>query len=464
MSDGHDGEVRVVPVETDLRGSATAPTGAVTAGRLRSALASWRSPQHRDGLALVLSSALSSFVGLLYWVVAARLFAPEVVGVNSTLISTMTLLGVAAQLNLGSALLRFIPVAGRSTRSLVAVCYGVAAAAACTTGAVFALGAGWWAPELLDAVGYGQLVAFFALSTPVWTLFVMQVYVLTAIKRAIIVPLENLVFALLKIGLLALGAVVAFSSAIAVSWALATAVIVVVVSVWLVRVLPARDSAPAQEAIRTRTIAGFVSADWAGGLFTLAVEFGLPLLVLVSLGADSAATYGVAWAVAYGLYLVSNGMGQSMVAHVSASPEALGAACRSMVTKALTLLVPAAVVIVPGAGLILSIFGEHYAATGTTLLALSSLSAVPNVVVSAAVFAAKVRQQRSVLFGVPAAVALIVIPLALALMPDLGLTGVGIALVVGQTLVAAAILLRMWITRLRSGRPGSSRWAAAGGA
>ena len=85
---------------------------------MRSALASWRSPQHRDGLALVLSSALSSGIGLLYWVVAARLFAPDVLGVNSTLVSTMTLLGSAAQLNLGSALLRFVPVAGRSARSL----------------------------------------------------------------------------------------------------------------------------------------------------------------------------------------------------------------------------------------------------------------------------------------------------------------------------------------------------------
>jgi O-antigen/teichoic acid export membrane protein len=413
---------------------------------MRTALAGWRSPQHRDGLALVLSSAISSGVGLLYWVVAARLFDPYTVGVNTTLISTMTLLGVAAQLNLGTALLRFIPVAGRSTRSLVAACYLVGATTAGATGAVFALGAGWWAPGLLEAVGPGQLIAFFALSTPVWAVFVMQDYVLTAIKRATLVPLENLVFALLKLGLLALGAVVAFYGAIAVSWALATAIIVLVVSVWLVRVLPARGAAAptVQEAVRARTIVGFVSADWAGGLFTLAVEFGLPLLVLVSLGADSAATYGVAWAVAYGLYLVSHGMGQSMVAHVSATPERLDAAYRSMITKSLTLLVPAVLVIVPGAGLILSIFGAHYAATGTTLLALSALSAVPNVVLTATASAARVRQHRSVQFGIPAVLALIVIPLSLTLMPHLGLTGVGVALLVGQTLVAAAILLRQF--------------------
>ena len=410
-------------------------------GGLRRALTGWRTPQHRDGLALVLSSGLSSVIGLLYWVVAARLFTPDVVGVNNALISTMTLLGVAAQLNLGNALLRFVPVAERSARRLVLTCYAVGTAAAGLAGVVFALGATWWAPELLHAVGGGPLIAFFALSTPVWTVFVMQDYVLTAVKRATLVPVENLVFSLLKIALLVPGALLAFFGAIAVSWVLATALIVLAVTAYLLRTLPSSAPDAPPSPVRPRTVARFVTADWVGGLSTLAVEFGLPLLVLVTLGAEQAATFGVAWAIAYGLYLISHGMGQSMVAHVAADPAALDAARRSMVTKSLALLLPAALVIVPGAGLILSVFGAHYVATGTTLLALSCLSAVPNVIVTAALFGARVTQQRAVLFGVPTVLALLVIPPALVLMPAFGLTGVGIALLAGQSVMAVAILL-----------------------
>ena len=83
-------------------------------------------PGARDGLALVLSSGLTSAVGLLYWVVAARLFAPATVGVNSVALSTMQLLGGVAHLNLTQALLRFGPVAGRQTRRLMLACYAVA--------------------------------------------------------------------------------------------------------------------------------------------------------------------------------------------------------------------------------------------------------------------------------------------------------------------------------------------------
>jgi hypothetical protein len=41
----------------------------------------------------------------------------------------------------------------------------------------------------------------------------------------------------------------------------------------------------------------------------------------------------------------------------------------------------------------------------------------------------------------------LVIPPALVLMPTLGLAGVGVALLVGQSAVAAAILIRYWISR-----------------
>jgi hypothetical protein len=50
---------------------------------------------------------------------------------------------------------------------------------------------------------------------------------------------------------------------------------------------------------------------------------------------------------------------------------------------------------------------------------------------------------------VPTVLALLVIPPALALMPAFGLTGVGIALLAGQTVMAVAILLYHWVSSRR---------------
>jgi O-antigen/teichoic acid export membrane protein len=88
------------------------------------------------------------------------------------------------------------------------------------------------------------------------------------------------------------------------------------------------------------------------------------------------------------------------------------------------------------------VFGEHYAQTGSLLLALSAFSAIPACVNLAEIAAARVRQHRMGQYGVTLASTLITIPAVLVLMPLWGLPGVGIALVGGQSIVAAVVLLR----------------------
>jgi O-antigen/teichoic acid export membrane protein len=209
-------------------------------------------------------------------------------------------------------------------------------------------------------------------------------------------------------------------------------------------VLPPRPAEGERSAapVTLRAMRGFVAADWLGSMCLTIVNFGLPLLVFAALGADSAATFGVAWQLAYALYLVPTGMGQSLVAHSAADPTDVDAAYRTMLTKSLTLVVPAVLVLSAGAWLVLMVFGEHYADTGSLLLALSAFSAVPACVNLAEVAAARVRHHRRGQYGVTLASTLITIPAVLVLMPLWGLPGVGVALVGGQGVVAAVVLLR----------------------
>ncbi|MHA6616646.1 lipopolysaccharide biosynthesis protein [Pseudonocardia sp. DLS-67] len=409
----------------------------------------WRAPQHRDGLALILSSGITSGLGLLFWLLAARLYETATVGLNSTLLSAMTLLGTVAQLNLGNALLRFIPVAGRRTRTLVALCYAVAVVAAAAAGGLFALGASWWAPELAAAFGRSELLAFFVVSTPLWTMFVMQDYVLPAIRRATVVPLENMLFSVLKLVFLAAAAALGIWSGIAVSWLAATAVTVLAITLWLARVLPRPEArtgpgplATSGAAVTVRDVAAFVRADYAGVVFLLAAVFGLPLVVLARLGAEAAAVYGVVWQIAYAFYLVVNGMGQSLVAHSAAEPDKLEAARRAMVGKALLLVVPAVLLCAALAHPLLSLFGARYADEGSLLLALLALSAIPNVVNWSMVWAARVRHDGRILFGLPAAITIAVIAGSWMLMPTMGVVGTGVAWLAAQTIAAAGVLLR----------------------
>ncbi|TQM45298.1 phosphotransferase [Pseudonocardia cypriaca] len=417
---------------------------AVAVARVKGLLTGWRAPQHRDGLALVMSSGLSSAVGLLYWVLAAQMFPADVVGVNAVALSSLMLVGGVAHLNMSHALLRFVPVAGTNARRLVVLGYLVAIALSGLAGAGFGAGAIWWAPELVDVAGYGTLIAFFALSCPVWTLFTLQDYVLTAVGRAVAVPIENLVFAVLKIGLLVSVALAAVPGGIAVSWVVATALIVLPINLWLlVRLLPAHGTKTADRAvpITAGAVSRFIGADYVGALFWQAAMMGLPVLVLNRLGAEAAAAYNMVWQFGVALYMVPSGMGQSMIAHSAADPASVDKARRETVRRGLMLVVPVALVLAIGAPLVLALFGPHYAATGTAALALVALSAIPNVITAAATSTARVRQRRGVQFGVPTSLSVLTIGLAWILMPHLGVLAVGLAWLLAQCAVAAVVLL-----------------------
>ena len=398
-------------------------------------------PVARDGLALVLSSGLTSAVGLLYWIVAARLFAPATVGVNSVALSTMQLLGGIAHLNLTQALLRFGAVAGRHTRRLMLTCYAVAAVVAALVGLGYAAGAPRWASEMVDAVGYAPLLLFFAVGTPVWAIFSMQDYLLTALKRATVVPVENLVFALLKMGLLLAAVGMSSVFGIAVSWVVATVLVVLAVNVYLlVRVIPRQAAGEPLEPMRPRTVARFVRSDYAGATLWQIAMNGLPALVLARLGAEEAAVYGIVWTITISLYLIPSGMSQSMIAHTAGDPARAEAARRAMVRRSLTMVLPAAAVLSAGAYPVLWLFGEQYAEQGAWALALAALSAIPQVITQSRVAQARVQQRMRVLVLLPGSLALGVLVAAWLLMPVLGITGVALAWLVVQS-VGALVLL-----------------------
>ena len=120
-------------------------------------------PLYRNGYALVASSGLTSVLGLVYWLMAARLYTPQAVGVSAALISAMTLLANLAQLNLKSALNRFLPRAGSASAGLRA------RAATCSRWACLpwrasssSSGSGLWAPQSsassLDRPGLAAVV------------------------------------------------------------------------------------------------------------------------------------------------------------------------------------------------------------------------------------------------------------------------------------------------------------------
>jgi O-antigen/teichoic acid export membrane protein len=440
------------PIEGLASASARSPLP--TRGAGRRLLEHIRIPLHRDGYALAVSSAFTAAAGLLYWIVAAKTYSAYAVGLNSALISTMMFLAGVASLNLPNILVRFLPQSGRRTRRRVTWSYAVAGLLALGAGVIFMVGVGAWAPRLTFLRSDGGLQAWFLFSTLAWCLFVIQDSVLTALGRAVWVPVENAVFSLLKLGLLTALATLAPLYGIFVSWTIAMIVSVVGVNVVIFARLmrPAsRQVGEAALSFRDRAFARYFAADYMCSIAWLSASNLMPVIVTAVAGATTNAYYALAYAVALPLYAFALNIGTSLMLHGTQDRAALPVLARKAAVQGLRVLVPVVVLVVVLAPYLLSLFGPDYAHRSTTVLRLLALGALPNFVLALAVSIARVQRRLRRAVIATGMEALLALGLVTPLLHAFGVSGVGIAWVGSQCVVAAGLLLT-WRSALGAAR------------
>lgn len=403
-----------------------------------------RTPLYRNGYALVLSSALTSGLGIIYWVLAARSYSEAVVGVNSAVMAAMIFLANVSQLNLMNALNRFLPRAGRSTTRLILYAYLISTVIALGTSLIFVAGVELWSPGLSFLNDNPLFIIWFTLATMTWCLFVLQDSVLVGLREATWVPFENLLFALGKIGLLILLAAMMPGFGVLASWTVPVLILLVPTNYLIFRRLIPKHVAATEhkaEPIVPRQIARYVAGDYLSSWVWMALTNLLPLIVLERAGATANAYFYMTWTIAYSLYLVSRNMGMSLISEAAADPEQMASYTYRTFIQTSRMLVPMVAVCVVGAPLILQLFGDTYAEEAAWLLRLLCLSAIPNVITAMYISVARVQRRMLSIVVVFGALCSLVLTLSLIFLDTYGVTGVGLAWLIGQSVIAIALVI-----------------------
>ena len=416
--------------------------GIISLGRRRAA-AQWRQPVYRAGWLLAGGSVVTAAAGMAFWLFAARLYAPAVVGANSSVISAMMFLAGVAQLNLMSAVLRFVPTAGAGACRLIARFYGVSMGMSALAATVFLLGLRTWAPGLVPFLSSWTDALSFLLATTAWTLFVLHASTLVAVGRAGAATITNQCFNLAKLVLLLGFAVVLPTTGIWFSWTVAMGA-AVAGALWFfaARAYPsfarARQDFPA-EVPSLRELVRYVGPDYGAAIAWIAATTLVPILVLNLTDPAHAGVFALVWSMCFVLFSIPASFGQSLVAHGTLELDRLEERHRKVLAYSLAMVGLPVAVLVAFAPLILRLFGPWYVEQGTTTLRLLALSALPNCVVALTVSRARVHRRMAVVVGTMVALSGIVLGVTRVAVPVLGIDGGGLAWLLGEVVVAAAI-------------------------
>jgi O-antigen/teichoic acid export membrane protein len=412
----------------------TSANAAVTKGRIGTHLAS---PLYRNAYYLILGAGSGSVLGFLFWTLAARHYSDDAVGRNFVLISAMMVTSSVCNLGLGGVLVRYLPGAGAWTGPLVVRVYALTSALSAVVGLGVALTSRLWAPGSAFLRGSVWWVLAFVVATVTWTIFSIQDNVLTGLRQARWVPLENSIFSALKVVFLFAFIAVSPRGGIFLAWSIPALLLLPPVNLLIFRrLIPRHLQSGYQVPLHRGTIVRLAGGMYVGGLFFIASTTLLPIVVAGDLGSQQAAYFSIPWTIASGIQLVALNTTTSLTVEVAYDESKLRGYFRGILWQTMRLVVPVVAILAAGAHYILLAFGEAYAREGATCLRLLALATIPNVIVMLGISIARLHHDALMALVIPGAAGASTIVLSLLLLPHVGINGVGTAVLVSQLAVA----------------------------
>jgi O-antigen/teichoic acid export membrane protein len=333
-----------------------------------------------NSITLIGSKVAAMGLGFLFWVLAARLFSQEQVGLAAGVVSAMMLCTQLALLGLGNAVIARFPTHQDRPAALLDTAFTLVALTAAAGGCLFLLLASGLFSEL-DAVSHELSYALLFLAASVFgTVGILLDQVSTTLRRGDHALLRGLAFGTIAAG--SLGLIAALSDAqsaqtLLVPWVLAGA------GAWLIGIVQLRRTLQGYR-LRPRIMAPLARELVASGLPNYALTLSqrapgliLPVVVLELLSPEANATWYAAWMMAWVVYIVAIQVELTTFAEVAHDPDSLRLSIRRGVRASLGIGVPAALVLAIAAHPLLSILGPEYADAGVAPLRILVLAIVP---------------------------------------------------------------------------------------
>lgn len=423
----------------------------------------------RSAYSLVINTVATGALGVLFWIVAARVFPPETVGRDSALIVTMVTISTICQVNLPNLFVRFLPENDNPSRVILwgflansgfALVLGVAAMAVMprVSNELTLLALDSWVGWLWTA------------SLALWGVFALQDAALTALRHAPWVASKNAIFGVLKLLCLPLFLILGVETGIFLAWVVPMILMLLPINALIFRRavrghLPAEDDGT-QAPLGSREVRRFLILDYGASTFIQGLYTVLPLLVLGILGSTANAYFWIPFSLITAVDMMSLSIATSMTVEGAFAKHRLAALARVAVRRFALLVVGAGLVLAVAAPLVLLPFGPEYVENGTSVLRVLSIGVVCHGVIELYIGLARVRRQGWGLLGVAASRCALALALCTVLGQRHGTIGIAWGWALMSIVMALAVLPPIIsIMRASPGRavapPGSARAASS---
>jgi len=273
--------------------------------------------------------------------------------------------------------------------------------------------------------------------------------VMMAVRKAKFIFVHVLIFNVLRLGLLVLLVVFSKSFGIFGSWSTATFIALLVgLFLLLPRTQPGYRFYFVLDRKEVSGMLHFSFLNYLGSLFLYTPGLVLPIIVVNLLGTKSNAYFYMAWMMSGVLTMIPTAVATSLLVEGSNDPEKLKNLIRRSLKMIAVVLIPAVVLVWFLAYKLLLFYGGLYAENAVTLLRWLAIAAFPSAINIVYFSIKRVQKNMKPVILLTSFMAVITIFTSYLLLPRLGINGVGIAWLVGQSVISLIVIIwdmRRWV-------------------
>jgi O-antigen/teichoic acid export membrane protein len=383
---------------------------------------------------LIANTATGSLFGFLFWFLAARLYSPAEVGIGAAYISAVTFLTNLGEMGLGTALIRFAPRMEGQRVAFINTTLVVVAGSTLLAATVFAIGTPLWSPELEELRHSTAHLSLFLVSALAFGLAQMFDRLFVAFETTQLMFARNIVANIARIVIVVtVGRALGASGLLLAVGGSAVLALILASGAFAPRALP--DYRPrlsfAWSLLRDK--AGYTLGNHFSLLFWNAPPLIYPLVIVELLGAEANARFYISWMVANLLFVVPTAVSTSAFARAANQAVVDDRQFWRAMWRTLLGIAPVAAVIIVPAQFLLRAFGAEYAAAGSTVFLCLVGSILPYSVNTFVIAYHRIHQHTGRVLWVSGAITLVCVVLSIGLGVRMGLAGIGLGWLGGQT-------------------------------
>ena len=406
-----------------------------------------KEPLYKNSFFLLLNNSSGAVLGFVFWVVAARFYPPEEVGVASALIAAMMLLASLSRLGFDMGVIRFLP-AETDKKGMVNSCLTITVFASLVMCLIFIAGLNFWSPALSFIHKDIPFMIVFIVFTVAFALSVMLGGTFVAFRRAEFSFFQNLIVWVLRVAL-PVAAVSAGVFGLFSSWGIGLC-LAIAISLFLLlpRLQPGYRPVPKIRRSITNDMVHFSFMNYAVGLLQGIPSYVLPLIIINVLNPETTAYFRIAWAIASILFLtVPVAVSTALFAESSHEPESLHKNAFRAAALMLALAVPGIIILFFLGGKILLLFGSAYSENGLRTMQILSLASIPAIFLQLYSVIRMMQMRMKPVIFVAALNVASALGMIYSLLPRWGLVGVSIGWSAGQTIAMLLVGVILLIQR-----------------